>query len=143
MERTKTYKPKPGEKKWRKIGGGSIHLPNKIIKPGEILWLDIEKIPEAFRDLFELVEEPMKKEFKKIEEEVKDIVDRKAKEKEIVKNEDVTYKIVKNEESSTSSAILYNIVDSNGNVLNKRALTQEEANTTLAEILNKKKLNNS
>jgi len=139
MERTKTYKPKPGEKKWRKIGGGSLHLPNKIIKPGETLWLDIEKIPEAFRDLFELIEEPVKKEFEKIE---KDITGKKDQGK-VTQKEDVTYKIVKNEESSTSSTILYDIVDSKGNVLNKQALPEDEANSTLAEILNKKKLNNN
>jgi hypothetical protein len=39
-----------GKIQWKKMGGGFLRLPNRIIKPGDIFWASINEIPSAFRD---------------------------------------------------------------------------------------------
>ena len=42
---------------WRKIGGGSLRLPNAIIKPGQTFYAHEHEIPKAFRDMFECLDD--------------------------------------------------------------------------------------
>lgn len=42
-----------GLKCYKKIGGGSMRFPNRIIKPGQKFWISPELIPAGFRDLLE------------------------------------------------------------------------------------------
>ena len=39
----------PQKIRYQKVGGGSLRLPNRIIKPGEVVKLFPHEIPEAFR----------------------------------------------------------------------------------------------
>jgi hypothetical protein len=39
-----------GKIQWKKIGGGFLRLPNRIIKPKDIFWASPNEIPKAFRD---------------------------------------------------------------------------------------------
>lgn len=58
---------------YRKVGGGSMRLPNKIIKPGEKFRSHPDDIPRAFRDLCipleEVKEAPAKAEVKVVNSE--------------------------------------------------------------------------
>jgi len=47
----------PAMPKWRKVGGGSLSFPNKIIKPGQIFSRYIEDIPVGFRKFLVPVDE--------------------------------------------------------------------------------------
>ena len=40
---------------WKKIGGGSFHWRDQIIKPGQIFEARREDLPEAFMDVLELL----------------------------------------------------------------------------------------
>jgi hypothetical protein len=55
MERTKSNAPKSEEEKklrmFRKIGGGSFQLGNRIIKPGQTFEANPDDIPMAHRDV--------------------------------------------------------------------------------------------
>ena len=53
MERTKTVQETSKEKKplWKKIGGGSLRLGGRIIKPGQVFEANPEEISKGFRKL--------------------------------------------------------------------------------------------
>ena len=50
MERTKG-EGMVEKTRWKKVGGGSLRLGNRIIKPGEIFTAYKDDIPKGFRDL--------------------------------------------------------------------------------------------
>lgn len=51
MERTKNPIKMEEEKiRWKKLGGGSLHLKNRLIKPNEVFKAYPSEIPAAFRD---------------------------------------------------------------------------------------------
>lgn len=50
MERTKTN-TEPKQIRWKKTGGGSFRLGNRIIKPGQTFSATEAEIPQAFRDV--------------------------------------------------------------------------------------------
>lgn len=54
MERTKKEEKKP--MLWRKLGGGSLRLPGRIIKPNQQFRAYPEEIPVGFRDLVQPLE---------------------------------------------------------------------------------------
>jgi len=37
--------------RWKKIGGGSFHMGNRIIKPNQVFTARVEDIPASFRDV--------------------------------------------------------------------------------------------
>ena len=54
MERTKSNTVQnagEGKVRWKKIGGGSFRIGNRIIKPGESFSAFPSEIPKAFRDV--------------------------------------------------------------------------------------------
>ena len=50
---------------WRKLGGGSMRLGNRIIKPNERFSATVEEIPESFRDLVHCLDAEALKEAEK------------------------------------------------------------------------------
>lgn len=50
MERTNKVKNEDGTIRWKKIGGGSFRLGNRIIKPNQVFSARPDQISEAFRD---------------------------------------------------------------------------------------------
>lgn len=49
-------KPDTNKPKWRKIGGGTLRLGDRIIKPNQVFSAHESEIPKAFRDTLLLVE---------------------------------------------------------------------------------------
>lgn len=63
----KTVKEEPVEVitetmvKVKKLNGGALYLPKKILKPGEVAWIKKADIPAAFMDSIQILEEKASK----------------------------------------------------------------------------------
>jgi len=123
MERTKKtnlpakeVKAAPVEEvriRYRKIGGGSLHLKNRLIKPNEIFLAYPSEIKEAFRDTVIPLEEEPKRPMPKVEPLPKPAV-----------------KSAYTLKARGKSRLLFDVVDAQGKILNEKVLTK-----TLAEQL--------
>jgi hypothetical protein len=104
--------------RWRKIGGGFLRLPNRIIKPGDIFEASPSDIPKAFRDQV-IPLDPV--ELVRVEEKPAEALQPK---------EEFTY-----EKRKRGSNDMYNIYDSRGKKINEKALTSEEADMYLEALM--------
>jgi hypothetical protein len=109
MERTKTS---DGVIKWKKIGGGGLHLKGRIIKPGQIFTARLDEIPKAFRDTCLPLED-----IKEIE--TPTIIPVKT-----------SYNVVPRGKSKS----LFDVTAENGKVLNEKALTKEIAEQLVKDL---------
>jgi len=101
MERTKGNKNELI--RWKKVGGGSFRMGNKIIKPGQVFSARLIDIPEGAKDVIMPVDklpEGMKEDIKVIK---------------------AIYSI------KHRSGKWYDVVNSNGKVLNEKAMTRADA----------------
>jgi hypothetical protein len=130
MERTKSntvQNAEEGKVRWKKAGGGSFRMGNKIIKPGETFWAFPGEIPKAFRDVvIPLNGDVVFKEEKKKEELTKNIEGKKpafiAKQREGEQWWDVfNVQIVDGKEVEKK--------------FNEKGLTEEKANSMLEDLL--------
>jgi hypothetical protein len=96
--------------KWKKLGGGSLRLKNRIIKPGETFFAALEDIPKAFLDSLECLDG---KAAKKIAE-TKITKEEKAPETSV-------YALVENEDHT------WNVLNPEGKVINEQPLTETAA----------------
>ena len=55
-------KAKPGQAKYKKVGGGTFNYGGKLIKSGETFYADPKDISPAFKDIIVRVKEPKKDE---------------------------------------------------------------------------------
>jgi hypothetical protein len=98
---------------WKKIGGGPLILKNRIIKPGEKFKARIDEIPMAFRDvvipLQDLKISPVP---------------------EIISKKVSTYHL----EPKGNSKSLFNVVDTEGKVLNENGLKKEIAEQFIVDL---------
>jgi hypothetical protein len=105
--------------RWRKLGGGSLRCriggQNRIIKPGEIFLAEASELPKSSLDLLECIG--------KVTEKASSIVER-AKPPIIP----VVYKL----KEVKGGKGLWNLVDTEGKVLNEKPLTKESAEELLA-----------
>lgn len=100
---------------YKKVGGGSARLANRIIKPGEKVWLYPEQVPAGMRDLFvPLSNIPHKKE-------TPIVVD-------ITKSE---YKL----QQRTENSPWYDIIGPEGKLLNDKALTKKKAEEFIQDMM--------
>lgn len=105
MERTKGADKVEGKIRWKKTGGGSFRLGNRIIKPGQIFSAFPHEIPMGFRD--NII--PLDK---------------------LPPSEEVPLNIKKSEYSIQKrgqSLSWFNVVNEQGKVLNETALRRTEA----------------
>jgi len=117
MERTN--KKVDNIQRWKKIGGGSLRLGNRIIKPGQIFTAAPEDIPETFRDVIipvDMVEMNTSPEPKR------------------VVNKYTIVPIKSEDELESGDEILYNIIDGKGKVINEKALDEKTAKKLLKSI---------
>ena len=108
MERTKTNATNPDVVTWKKIGGGSLRLGNKIIKPGQIFIASPSEIPPLFRNLVI----PLG-----------DVPKEKLAPTPAVKVTKSAYKMVPRGQSKT----WFDVVDKNEKQMNEKALNKESA----------------
>lgn len=118
-----------GEAKYRKSGGGSFRLLEKIIKPGQVFYAKPEDIPEAFKDVLDCLDDIQ--EAKEIKGGPKT---RSKLEKTLVIAE---YALKLNEGASTKEKPLYDIISGEGDeekVINESPLTKEDAEATIEAL---------
>lgn len=96
---------------YKKVGGGSMRILGKIIKPGERFKADPADIPPAFRDLCLPLEE--------------------VKEKQPVKL-DITKSAYKLQQKGTGA--WFDVVDANGKVINEKGLKKEIAEKLIIDL---------
>ena len=109
MERTR----ESGVIRWKKIGGGSLRFPNRIIKPGEIFHAHPDDIPVSFRDTVVPLD--------KIPEDV---------DGEFLEVKDVEYEI-----KPRGYGGYFDVFNKNtGKQMNPKALREEAANELKAEL---------
>ena len=101
MERTKGNKNELI--KWRKLGGGSFRMGNQIIKPGQTFSARLMDIPEGSRDV------------------IAPVNDLPADVKEDIKVVKAVYSV------KHRSGKWYDVVNTNGKVLNEKAMTRTDA----------------
>ena len=109
--------------KWKKLGGGALRFPNRIIKPGQLFSAREDEIPKSFlnslqkiglSDEVSVTTKPVK-EVQKVAVEVKPV--------------DPQFSI------HHRSGQWYDIVDKEGKRLNEKALQKEEAERLLKQLL--------
>ena len=130
MERTKSNVVQNAEEskvRWKKVGGGSFRMGNRIIKPGESFWAYPREIPKAFRDVvIPLNGDVVFKEEKKKEELAKKIEGKKP-----------AFLIEKREGSPWWD--VFNVQEVEGKEVRKRinekGLTEEKANKLKEDLL--------
>lgn len=108
MERTKKAKQ---QVLYQKIGGGSLHLPNRIIKPNQKFRAYPEEIPTAFKDLVVVVNKDEAEAAERVEEDPK-----------------LEYFL------KDKGGGWYDIVNSSGKVQNEKSLRKEEAEKFLLSM---------
>jgi len=94
---------------WKKVGGGSFYLGNKIIKPGEKFYAKASEIPKNYRDVVIMITSP--------------------EEANTVKYVPVIYTLEPGEEANT-----FFVVDSLGKKLSEKALNKEIAMQFIAAL---------
>ena len=113
------------ELKYRKLGGGSLRLLGRIIKPGEIFYADPDDLPASFADVLECLDgvqgRPTKGKSK-----VADIGE--------VVVPDSVYTLQLNEAKSTEDEPLYDIVNEAGKVINEQPLNKVQAEETIKAL---------
>ena len=103
--------------RWKKVGGGSLRLANRIIKPGQVFVAAPEDIPKAFRDLVVSVSGSF--DFEKKEKEIPPVIGVKP-----------IYTLA----LKGASQFLYNVIDAQGKVLNEKGLKKEVAEKLIADL---------
>ena len=106
----------PGMVRYIKNGGGSLRLPNRIIKPNEVFDAYPEDIPETFRDMIV----PLDGEVKKQQEAVVQVSVPKAEKLEYF--------------TKLRGGGYYNVVDTNGKVMNEKALRKDAAEDLIKSL---------
>jgi hypothetical protein len=97
---------------WKKVGGGSLRLNGKIIKPGQTFRAHPDVIPNAFKDLIIPLESIPKKDEPPL----------------------VVAKTVYNMQPRGKSKSLFDVVNKDGKVLNEKALTKEVAQKLIDDL---------
>jgi hypothetical protein len=122
MERVKSEVTE-GKPKWKKVGGGSLRIGKKIIKPNEVFEAFPDEISPAFRNMVIPFsgDANFKTPARKIEEPT-------------VKKEDIT-KLSYTIEPHGKSALWFDVVDAQGKVMNTKSLKKEFAEKLVEDLL--------
>jgi len=122
----------PGQSRWKKTGGGSLHLTiggsKRIIKPGEIFTAKEEEIPDSFRDVIKPLDTIVVP-VKQVEKPVEPVKPVKPVEP-VVKASALEYSV-----RARSGGGYYDVVDKNGKAQNEKALREDAAEALLKSLL--------
>jgi hypothetical protein len=101
--------------RWKKLGGGSLRLPNKIIKPGEVFTSTKEALPVAFLDSLQCLDEVSMQEYE-------------AKKALFVKQAEIIYSLKETEDGK------WNVVNPEGKPINDQPLSKVSAEELLSAL---------
>jgi len=118
MERTKSVDGKPQKPLWKKIGGGSLRIGNRIIKPNQTFEAYPEEISPGFRNL--VIPVSADASFTKA-------TPKEPTPEEVVKE---AYEV----KPRGDSKVWFDVVDANGKVLNEKALKKDMAAQLKADL---------
>ena len=99
--------------RWKKVGGGSLRISNKIIKPGQIIEVRESEIPMAFRDLLIPLEDAVEEQDRPAQGDTPEV-------KEEEKKPSVF-------SAKHKGGGRFNVVDQDDKVMNEEFLTKVEA----------------
>jgi len=127
MERTRansTTTPAPQEPviRWKKLGGGSLRIGRRIIKPGEVFKATKSEIPRAFKDMVIPLEN--------LPAESPEVAPQPA-------NPPVTLVYTKVPVDNPAGRVdlkYFNVVDVKGKVLNEKPLTELKAGKLINDL---------
>jgi hypothetical protein len=126
MERVKNEVEVAGKPKWKKLGGGSLRIGNRIIKPNEEFYALPEEISPAFRSMVKPISGDAT--FKKVAA-VDKVPEDAPKEKDIVKT---GFEMVPHGQSAS----WFDVVNTaTGKLVNEKAMHKEVATKLLADLL--------
>lgn len=121
MERTKNVEVPVEEKvRWKKLGGGSLRLGGKIIKPGQVFDAFPSQISKAFRDLVVPTNGRVDWDTAKPEPKLPPVA--------------VTKPVYELKPRGKSKS-LFDVVDGQGKALNEKALTKVIAEKLIEDLL--------
>lgn len=125
MERTKinTVNITEEQVRFKKIGGGSFRLGNRIIKPGQVFMAFPSEIPKGFRDVVVAIDTNFKFEAKPVTKETPPPAP--------VIVTPPKYSI----QPRGKSLYLFDVVDAQGKVLNEKALKKEIAEKFVEDLM--------
>lgn len=99
--------------RWKKTGGGTFRMPNRIIKPNEVFEAKPSEIPMGFRHIIIPLDE----------------IPAEALAPKVI-GKTMEYSIVKREKGSW-----YDVVTEGGKKLNEKALTKDDAEKMVEDLL--------
>ena len=100
---------------YKKVGGGSLRIGNKIVKPGEKIQLDPAVIKPAWKDLLQPLQDvPVKKETPIVVDITKSVYSLKPR---------------------GENGLWWDVVDSQGKVVNDKALRKEKAEEYIKDMM--------
>jgi hypothetical protein len=99
--------------KWRKLGGGSLHLPKQLVPPGATFKARASEIPKAFRNMVQPLEELPP-----------------APEAPAVKPVKSAYKVVPRGKSKS----MFDVIGPNGKKMNELPLTKATAERLVKDL---------
>lgn len=109
--------PTTDKVRWKKIGGGSLRLGNRIIKPGEIFYASESELPKTFMDTLVCLD---KEDLQKIKDGTK----------QASKISEVLYRL----ENDATFKGLWNVVNEEGKAINEKPLEKAIAEELLTAI---------
>jgi len=130
MERTKTVQTDNEAKKplWKKIGGGSLRLGGRIIKPGQIFEAYPEEISKGFRKL--VIPQSANAVFT---DKAPPVEVAPAPEKIVKSKYDLRQRPGLTMEQKGKSPLWFNVLNAEGDVITEKAVKKSEAEKMLAE----------
>lgn len=126
MERTKINTASLAEEqvRFKKIGGGSFRMGNRIIKPGQVFMAFPSEIPKIFRDVVIAVDTNFKFDATKAKKEI-----------ETPPPPVVVTPLKYSIQPHGKSLYLYDVVDAQGKILNEKSLKKEIAEKFVEDLM--------
>lgn len=122
MERTKIVETEDQLKpRWKKLGGGSLRIGNRIIKPGQIFRANPEEIAKGFRNMVM----PLDKEGVEWKEK-----ENPQQNPSPIEGKKPEFKL----QPHGKSLYLFDIIDDKGKVINEKSLKKEVAEQLIIEL---------
>lgn len=101
-----------GKIPFKKVGGGNLRWNNQLIKPGQVIRLNPDEVPKNFLDVLIPLEKIREKDEPPL----------------VITKSEYTMKL------RGKSKNLYDVIDTNGKVINDKVLTKEIAQNLISDL---------